>query len=97
MTDVSVVFKTLVDVVDGLHGQSLLLDTIFWRGAPWLVGGRLPTENGKTQRPTRIVRPLLFPFLPPQTRQLGEDYILSVAVPKAILDGQQAFRKRRSV
>jgi len=82
------IFKTRVDVVDQSLGQSLLLDTIVWKGSLWLVAGRQPTKNGKTQRPTRIVRPKLFHFRPQRNPQLGEDYTLPVAVPKRILDGQ---------
>jgi hypothetical protein len=86
------VFKTRVDVVVGLRFQSLLLDTIVWKGSPWLVGGRHPTENGKTQQVARLVRPKLFHFLRPQPPRPGEDYFLNVAVPRTILDGRPASK-----
>jgi hypothetical protein len=80
--------KTLVDVADGLHVESLLLDTILWKGNPWLVVGRRRIQNGETRTRLRIARPKLFHFQPQQSHQLGADYILNVAIPKPILDGQ---------
>jgi hypothetical protein len=86
----SKIFKTLVDVTDGHRLQPLPLDTILWRDLLWLVGGWQLTKNGQNRRPTRLVRPDLFDFRQSNSAQDGVDYTLSVAVPKAILDGRGA-------
>jgi hypothetical protein len=83
--------KTRVDVWDGRFVRSRLLETILWRDVLWLVGGRSPTKNGKTQQPTRLIRPRLSHWAKVKDRpQSGEDYTLNVLLPKAILDGQAA-------
>jgi hypothetical protein len=81
-------FKTLVDVVDGLDGQSGLMDTISWRDKLWLVPRWQPAKVEGYRQPVRIIRPRLYQFARPKLPEYGEDYSLSVAVPKAVLDGQ---------
>jgi hypothetical protein len=85
------IFKTLVDVVDGPWEQAGLLDTISWRGQLWLVPKWRPAKTAGNRQPVRLVRPLLFQFVPSKKPQHGEDYSLSAAIPKAILDGQQVL------
>ena len=82
------VFKTRVDVVDGLWEESGLVDTISWRGQLWLVPKWQHAKTPGNRQPARIVRPHLFQFERAKNPQHGEDYFLACAIPKAILDGQ---------
>ena len=84
------IFKTRVDIVDGPWEQPGLMDTISWKGQLWLVPRWQPAKNAGNRQPVRVVRPRLFQFVRPKVPQHGEDYILSAAIPKAILDGRQA-------
>lgn len=79
--------KTLIDVTDGAYGQTGLMDTVSWRGSLWLVPKWQQGKTARTRRPVRVVRPLLFHFARQTHHPEGADYTLSVAVPKAILDG----------
>ena len=84
------IFKTLVDVVDGPHGQQLLLDTVFWHENAWLVPRWQAAETAGTRRPVRLVRPELFRMEQSHSPKFGEDYFLACAIPKSILDGRGA-------
>lgn len=65
------------------------MDTISWRGHLWLVPKWQRAKTEGIRQPARIVRPRLFQFVRPKVPQHGEDYILTAAIPKAVLDGQQ--------
>jgi hypothetical protein len=81
-------FKTLVDIVDGLDGQTGMMDTISWRDKLWLVPRWQLAKTEGYRQPVRIIRPRLYQFARPKLPEYGENYSLSVAVPKAVLDGE---------
>jgi hypothetical protein len=84
------VFRTLIDIIDGLSVQSGLMDTVSWQGKLWLVPTWKHAKTEGTRQPARIVRPQLFRFEKPTNPQSGEDYYLACVIPRAILDGQAA-------
>jgi hypothetical protein len=63
-------FKTLVDVIDGPHGQTGLLDTVSWQGKLWLVPRWQQAKTEGTRQPVRIIRPRLFQFESPVVLRL---------------------------
>ena len=80
-------FKTLAKVVDGFYEQNGLLDTISFQGHLWLVQDWQPSKNKGFRRPVRLVRPKSVPFQKPNPPTTGEDYFLTIAIPKGVLDG----------
>lgn len=76
------VFKTLVPIED--DGLLMVCDTIEYGGQLWLV----PTWNGDGQ-PTRIIGLGGLSLERPHERY-GADYLLSVRLSRATLDGSTA-------
>lgn len=75
-------------VSDGPAATPGLLDTISWQGSLWLVPGWLPAQTAGYRKPVRAIRPLLLRYEVAAQSQRGEDYVLSDAIPRTILDGE---------
>ena len=84
------VFKTRVDVIDGMHVHNELMDTISWREKLWLVPKWQRARTAGSRQPVRLIRPELFQFERPAAPAAEEDYYLACAVPKTVLDGLAA-------
>src|SRR6266699_1095493 len=80
-------FRTLVDLGDGLSSQTGLLDTISWKETLWLVPKWQRAKTEGHRQPVRIIRPILFQFVRHVLSQQGEDYSLACIIPKTVLDG----------
>ena len=84
----AMIFKTLVEISDGLSVHPCRMDTIWWRENLWLVPKWQLSKTEGNRQPTRLVRPQLFSFEQVPAMQAGENYYLTCVIPKTILDGQ---------
>jgi hypothetical protein len=80
------------EVRDAETGNYARVVTIVHEGRPWLVaGGWVPTEDRKSWRPAKLIRPLRGAFKAGGNRPGGwADYVLSDPIPSAIIEGVQA-------
>lgn len=83
------VFKTRIEIGDGITIHPCFVDTISWRGQLWLVPKWQPGKTAETRQPVRLVRPELFAFEHPVEDTGRADYYLTCVVPRTILDGRK--------